>query len=154
MQGIFPNLNQIRRKVYSREFRSADIAWSFCRIPYAVLQGILEPNLIPSREFESRSREFGALPEIPTRRDFVGRRARLAAAALAGAAAASLASVHSAFDDVRLASQFESPPSTQSPRIRGWLGEPCLENRSSPKIGNRSLTSMPSYEVGTGFRCS
>src|SRR3981081_166732 len=26
-----------------------------------------EPNLIPSREFESRSREFGALPEIPTR---------------------------------------------------------------------------------------
>jgi hypothetical protein len=87
-----------------------------------------------------------ALPEIPIRRDFVGRRAGLAAAALAGAAAASLASVHSAFDDVRLASQFESPPSTQSPRIRGWLGEPCLENRSSPKIGNRSLTSMPSYE--------
>src|SRR5580700_10836605 len=37
------------------------------------------------------------------------------AAALAGAAAASLASVHSAFDDVRLAPQFESPPSTQSP---------------------------------------
>ena len=31
------------------------------------MQGILEPNLIPSREFESRSREFGALPEIPTR---------------------------------------------------------------------------------------
>jgi hypothetical protein len=31
-----------------------------------ILQGILEPNLIPSREFESRSREFGALPEIPT----------------------------------------------------------------------------------------
>jgi hypothetical protein len=57
---------------------------SFCRIPYAVLQGILEPNLISSREFESRSREFGALPEIPTRRDFV-HRARLAAAALAGA---------------------------------------------------------------------
>ena len=53
-------------------------------------------------------------PGIPTRRDFVGR-ARLAGAALAGAAAASLASVHSAFDDVRLASQFESPPSTQSP---------------------------------------
>jgi hypothetical protein len=24
---------------------------SFCRIPYAVLQGILEPSLIPSREF-------------------------------------------------------------------------------------------------------
>jgi hypothetical protein len=42
----------------------------------------------------------------------VGRRP---AAALAGAAAASLAGVHSAFDDVRLASQFESPPSTQSP---------------------------------------
>ena len=75
---------------------------------------------------------------------------RRPAAALAGAAAASLASVHSAFDDVRLASQFECPPSTQSPRIRGWLGEPCLENRSSPKIGNRSLTSIPSYEVGTG----
>ena len=37
----------------------------FCRIPYAVLQGILEPNLIPSREFESRSREFGALPGNP-----------------------------------------------------------------------------------------
>jgi hypothetical protein len=35
-----------------------------CRIPYAILQGILEPNLITSREFESRSREFGALPEI------------------------------------------------------------------------------------------
>jgi hypothetical protein len=87
---------------------------SFCRIPYAVLQGILEPNLISSREFESRSREFGALPEIPTRRDFV-HRARLAAAALAGAAAASLAIVHSAFDDVRLAPQFKSPPSTQSP---------------------------------------
>ncbi len=42
--------------------------------------------------------------------------ARLCGApARAGAAAASLASVHSAFDDVRLASQFESPPSTQSP---------------------------------------
>jgi len=38
-----------------------------------------------------------------------------AASLLAGAAAASLASVHSAFDDVRLAPQFESPPSTQSP---------------------------------------
>jgi hypothetical protein len=71
--------------------------------------------LILSREFEFRSREFGALPEIPTRRDLVGRRARLAAAALAGAAAASPASVHNAFDDVRLAPQFESPPSTQSP---------------------------------------
>jgi hypothetical protein len=89
-------------------------------------------------------------PGIPTRRDFVGR-ARLAGAALAGGHDCIAASVHSAFDDVRLASQFESPPSTQSPRIRGWLGEPCLENRSSPKIGNRSLTSMPSYEVGAGI---
>jgi hypothetical protein len=41
--------------------------------------------------------------------------ARRPAAALPGAAAASRASVHSAFDDVRLASQFESPPSAQSP---------------------------------------
>ena len=44
----------------------------FAEFPTQFLQGILEPNLIPSREFESRSREFGALPEIPTRRDFVG----------------------------------------------------------------------------------
>ncbi len=44
----------------------------FAEFPAQFLQGILEPNLIPSREFESRSREFGA-PEIPTRRDFVGR---------------------------------------------------------------------------------
>ena len=70
--------------------------------------------MIPSRELESPSREFGALPEIPTRRDFVGR-ARLAGAALAGGHGCIAASVHSAFDDVRLASQFESPPSTQSP---------------------------------------
>ena len=45
----------------------------FAEFPTQFLQGILEPNLIPSREFESRSREFGALPEIPIRRD-VGRR--------------------------------------------------------------------------------
>jgi hypothetical protein len=51
----------------------------FAEFPTQFLQGILEPNLIPSREFESRSREFGA------------------------------------FDDVRLAPQFKSPPSTQSP---------------------------------------
>ena len=36
---------------------------------------------------------------------------RRPAAALAGPAAASLQAYHSAFDDVRLASQFESPPS-------------------------------------------
>src|SRR5580704_7862317 len=53
-------------------------------------------------------------PGIPTRSDFVGR-ARLAGAALAGGHDCIAASVHSAFDDVRLASQFESPPSTQSP---------------------------------------
>jgi Transposase DDE domain group 1 len=34
----------------------------------------------------------------------------------------------------------------KSHRIRGWQEEPCLENRSSPEIGNRSLTSTPSYE--------
>ena len=37
----------------------------------------------------------------------------------------------------------------RSHRIRGWQEEPCLENRSSPEIGNRSLTSTPSYEEGT-----
>jgi hypothetical protein len=34
----------------------------------------------------------------------------------------------------------------ESHRIRGWQGGPCLQNRSSPETGNRSLTSMPSYE--------
>jgi hypothetical protein len=52
----------------------------FAEFPTQFLQGILGPNLIPSRE-------FGALLEIPTRRDFVGRRP---AAALAGPAAALL----------------------------------------------------------------
>ena len=37
----------------------------------------------------------------------------------------------------------------RSHRIRGWQIEPCLENRSSPEIENRSLTSTPSYGVGT-----
>jgi hypothetical protein len=70
-------------QMHSAEICRPDIAWSFCRIPYAILQGILEPNLIPSREFESRSREFSARLAIPTRRDF-GLRARLVGAALAG----------------------------------------------------------------------
>jgi hypothetical protein len=45
-----------------------------------------------------------------------------AAAALPGAAAASLASVHGAFDDVRLASQFESPPSAGKQKAVRNLG--------------------------------
>ena len=50
------------------------------------------------------------------------------------------ASVHSAFDDVRLASQFESPPSTQSPsspRPGEW---PALGDISGPD---------PAVRIGT-----
>ena len=46
----------------------------FAEFPTQFLQGILEQNLIPSREFESRSREFGALAEIPTRARLCGAR--------------------------------------------------------------------------------
>jgi len=70
------------------------------------------PNLIPSREFESRSREFGAPPGNPDPARLCGAPARGRTGRARGCVAAS---VHSAFDDVRLASQFESPPSTQSP---------------------------------------
>jgi hypothetical protein len=94
--------------------------------------------LIPSRELESQSREFGALPEIPTRRDFVGRRVRWSGAALAGGRGSPCG--------IRYMNDHRSCQS----RNRGNRHPPVTNPRPSPP-GRTSASSSMTAQTGLGF---